>query len=932
MQKIGRNILLKQAREEKGWTQHRLADELGVEEQTIRSWEHGRRKPLREYRIRLSEIFGKTPEQLGFPSTESPESEPSDVGSAPVTHVSDALPLPAETSLFEDPARSFLQQAGPSVRVPKKEEQNRQRMFNRVRTTWIQGVLQHSLYQEVLVTLGLLEQPSALVNPWRFTVQETNVPPHTVAANTSIVEVYEQAGGELLILGEPGAGKTTLLLELARELLTRAERDEALPIPVVFHLSSWSEKFRASFADWLVDELNSKYQVPRTLGYTWVHDDQLVLLLDGLDEVESAWREGCLEAIDHYHELHHLVPIIVCSREAEYMMQPKRLNLQRAVVVQPLTLEQVDDYLSRMGEKTEDIRSAFHDDPELQEVLSTPLMLNVFTLAYNGKLEKDLHTHDSPETRRGKVFTSYVQRMLARRGAKTRYTPQQTIHYLSVLAQNMRKRSQTEFSVERMQPDWLSDSRVVKQYRLAVIRIIFGLAIMVSAGIFACFRGDSYPTQPGLFFWVGGGIGSSVLGWMAPGIGIGVKGASCLGILQVIVMVVVIVLFDRRTIPLVSKRAILSGLRNSIRYSILVGCIVGVFSLLIFTRIGGLSYGLFRGGGIGLFSGLVMASMSGLLGLLRYDPTLPINDKAQRNKQQVHFLRDRLLNTLVFSVCASAAFTSLYALQSGGISRLVLGYGLIVGFFYGLIFGLGNGTDLVHGLGISIQPAETASWSWVAAREALMTNAKQGIRLGGTIFVGVTVVIAGMTSFFNGVKYGLRFGLIFGLIVGLISTVAAILTGVLTSGWSSDIIDDTHQFVRPNEGIRRSASNALLAALLFGLLGGIASGLIGGLSFGLAGIEGWRVLAIGFMIVFGVIFAFHFLILYGEIAVIEHYVLRWYLWRKGSIPLNYIAFLNYATERILLRRIGGRYIFTHRLLQDYFSSLENEEPTGVTRP
>jgi hypothetical protein len=210
-----------------------------------------------------------------------------------------------------------------------------------------------------------------------------------------------------------------------------------------------------------------------------------------------------------------------------------------------------------------------------------------------------------------------------------------------------------------------------------------------------------------------------------------------------------------------------------------------------------------------------------------------------------------------------------------------------------------------------------------------MTNAKQGIRLGGTIFVGVTVVIAGMTSFFNGVNYGLRFGLIFGLIVGLISMVAAILTGELTSGWSSDIIDDTHQFIQPNEGIRRSAGNAMFAALLFGVLGGIASGLMSGLSFGLAGIQGWLVLGIGFMIVFGVIFAFHFLILYGEIAVIEHYVLRWYLWRKGSIPLNYIAFLNYATERILLRRIGGRYIFTHRLLQDYFASIENEGQTDA---
>jgi len=53
--------------------------------------------------------------------------------------------------------------------------------------------------------------------------------------------VYDRAEAELLILGEPGAGKTTLLLELARTLLERAEEDERLRMPIVFHLSSWAE-------------------------------------------------------------------------------------------------------------------------------------------------------------------------------------------------------------------------------------------------------------------------------------------------------------------------------------------------------------------------------------------------------------------------------------------------------------------------------------------------------------------------------------------------------------------------------------------------------------------------------------------------------------------------------------------------------------------
>jgi len=31
-----------------------------------------------------------------------------------------------------------------------------------------------------------------------------------------------------------------------------------------------------------------------------------------------------------------------------------------------------------------------------------------------------------------------------------------------------------------------------------------------------------------------------------------------------------------------------------------------------------------------------------------------------------------------------------------------------------------------------------------------------------------------------------------------------------------------------------------------------------------------------------------------------------------------------ATERLLLRRVGGSYIFVHRMLLDYFAELEDD--------
>ena len=65
MKKYLRNDLLRNAREERGWTQQQLADEMKVGVTTVRSWERGV-SPHLPVRSRLCEIFGMTAEQLGL--------------------------------------------------------------------------------------------------------------------------------------------------------------------------------------------------------------------------------------------------------------------------------------------------------------------------------------------------------------------------------------------------------------------------------------------------------------------------------------------------------------------------------------------------------------------------------------------------------------------------------------------------------------------------------------------------------------------------------------------------------------------------------------------------------------------------------------------------------------------------------------------------
>jgi hypothetical protein len=66
-------------------------------------------------------------------------------------------------------------------------------------------------------------------------------------------------------------------------------------------------------------------------------------------------------------------------------------------------------------------------------------------------------------------------------------------------------------------------------------------------------------------------------------------------------------------------------------------------------------------------------------------------------------------------------------------------------------------------------------------------------------------------------------------------------------------------------------------------------------------------------------------LLMGGLAVLQHYCLRFILWRTGAFPLKIVRFLEDATDCVLLYRVGGGYMFIHRLLLEHFASLAGRE-------
>jgi len=221
--------------------------------------------------------------------------------------------------------------------------------------------------------------------------------------------------------------------------------------------------------------------------------------------------------------------------------------------------------------------------------------------------------------------------------------------------------------------------------------------------------------------------------------------------------------------------------------------------------------------------------------------------------------------------------------------------GLIIGLIGGLIFGLSIG---LIGRQEIIKPVEefTISIS-LEARQEILRSLREGL-VGG--------LAAGLVA---GLMYGLIFGL-GGLIIGLIYG--------LIRGLIFGLKRDIQTRIKPNQGIKNSVKNmfifstiALVITLPFTFI----------LEYLPPNVVDSEVIPsiVGTSLTFLI-----WLSLYqaGGNALSQHIALRLVLYWNRYAPRRYDLLLNYCTERLLLQRVGGRYRFMHKLLQDHFARMD----------
>lgn len=715
-----------------------------------------------------------------------------------------------------------------------QEQRNRRAMLIKMRAIWIEGLLEKSLTDELRIELNLVERPDVVDLPLNVIVQELNQPPRVLAQGVPISEVFTQTTGELLILGAPGAGKTTLLLELLRDLLKRATYDEAHPIPIALPLSTWATE-RKPIREWLVDQLNVIYEVPKRVGREWVDANEVLPLLDGLDEVAQEHRDACVEAINTYRkEIGGLVPTLVCSRITEYEVIQRKLRLRGAVLIEALTQTQVDDYLVRIGEPLRAVRELVDTDPELMELLDSPLMLSVVSLTFRDASPEALRAAGAVENGRSQLWHAYIERMFMRKGTAKRYTCEQTTKRLAWLANQMRRHEQMTFFIEQLQFDWLPSRAVERWYTMLDWggSLIFGLVV--------------------------GLVLALPIAWLIGRLTVGLSLGLFIGVFIGVVLPFFGGTSDQETLR---QRRTKQVIRDALHGSLVGGGIFGLLGGLVLSLVPSETYKSLINGLYGVsLSAPMGALLGGLLGGITGRPGI---------KPRRVFVIERLRWSWAKILQPAAS-------------------GLVVGFTGGM----------VGGLILSLINELVEASGWNSLSQALLFYLEILISLGL-----ISAVV---------------FGAVFGFVGGLIS-------GPVSSS------------TRPNRGIGRSLRSAIVGGAAFGLIGGLAGALVIGLGLGLGVIAIAKqserasalftvfVIALLIWLLLGLLLGTIGGLIFGGYAYQSHYILRWILARNGSLPFKVIPWLDSCVDRLFLRRVGGGYIFIHRLLMEHFAAMTDED-------
>ncbi|HIK46005.1 MAG TPA: NACHT domain-containing protein [Leptolyngbyaceae cyanobacterium M65_K2018_010] len=286
-------------------------------------------------------------------------------------------------------------------------------------------------------------------------------------------------------------------------------------------------------------------------------------------------------------------------------------------------------------------------------------------------------------------------------------------------------------------------------------------------------------------------------------------------------------------------------------------------------------------------------------------------------RSEDEFLIENIQPTLLANRRQRIAYSLLGGLIFGSMGGLIFSLfigpfsGLIVSLLVGLLFVLTRGDDAIA-TAADFEPSFKDFMQFIFWRQLNQL----------LFFVLVIGVILGVyTQSIAGFFFGLLVGSLVGLIVRLSIALPSWLIGGVMFRIHHRLNPDISRRTGPNQGMLEMLRYSLRLIAIFTILLGLVKLLPFVLPSQIRGPITVEVAPVLHQVAVVAAIALWALIFDSSLACVQHLALRWVLWRSHCMPWNYARFLTYCCDRRLLQRVGVRYRFIHRRVQERFAAM-----------
>jgi len=252
------------------------------------------------------------------------------------------------------------------------------RLFNRISLEGYRDRLKKKHKQ-----LNILFRSSLSLSLWDIFVPLKVTGTH----DSELIDAYQAiaTNRRLMVTGAPGSGKSLLLRHIALRYALKDLPDKPIPVLLELHRLSNSDK---SLQDWFVHALaiNDVPGAEKFVDHS-LESNNLLLLLDGLDEVTSGQRDRIVQQIKDLLDKHPKCRAIITCRTAVYG------GIFNDVVDQTLEIvdfsdQQIQQFLTpwekdmEEGKSVEQLMQTLLERPEIMRIAHNPLMLTIIAYLY----------------------------------------------------------------------------------------------------------------------------------------------------------------------------------------------------------------------------------------------------------------------------------------------------------------------------------------------------------------------------------------------------------------------------------------------------------------------------------------------------------------------------------------------------------------------